>query len=299
MFHRCFIRGLPLLISTNLSYTLTATVFNRGPGDYKPADAKRQFIVTFPGSTGNGDNGTLFGSPTYVAGKYGAQAISLNGTSQYLLVPSTSAANILGVNNWTVSAWVNLAASPNGNANGIQGTRFPSNNNAYDFKCGNTQIHSDIGPGNTTSWLTTGADAGGLTINSGTWYLVTETVTSGGSYADYLNGNLAASGTFSGTPVFMMSGGPMGVGNDYAGGTYVEQGTLYVQNSGAIQDGASLSIGAGGGFIFDPTVTGSALDATLMHAVPQINPVPEPGTLVLLSVAGIVVAAAAWRKRRK
>ncbi len=70
-----------------------------------------------------------------------------------------------------------------------------------------------------------------------------------------------------------------------------------VVNSGAIQDGSSLVIGAGGTFVFDLTATGSALASSSPSLT--VAPVPEPGTLVLLSVAGIVAAAAVWRKRRK
>ena len=86
--------------------------------------------------------------------------------------------------------------------------------------------------------------------------------------------------------------------NSYTGGTYVEQGTLYVQNTGTLQDGSSLTVGAGGTFIFDPAVSSLALNATSMHAASQINPVPEPASLALLGVAGIAAVALAWRRRK-
>jgi len=89
-----------------------------------------------------------------------------------------------------------------------------------------------------------------------------------------------------------------GTGNTYTGGTYAEQGTLYVQNSGAILDGSSLVVGAGGTFVFDPTMTGSPLAATSSHMAVQLNPVPEPGTIVLLAVAAAVAGLGARRRRR-
>jgi autotransporter-associated beta strand protein len=83
--------------------------------------------------------------------------------------------------------------------------------------------------------------------------------------------------------------------NSYTGGTIVEAGTLIVTANTALADGSSLAVGAGGVFVFDPTVTG----APLANASPAgaVASVPEPGTLALLAVAGIVAAAAVWRRR--
>ncbi len=92
-----------------------------------------------------------------------------------------------------------------------------------------------------------------------------------------------------------------GTANSYTGGTYVGDGTLYVNNSGAMADGSSLTVGAGGVFLYDPTAGGAANEPALSEKASDrsLAPVPEPGTLALLSVAGIVAAAAVWRRRRK
>ena len=93
----------------------------------------------------------------------------------------------------------------------------------------------------------------------------------------------------------------------YGGGTIVSAGTLAVNDAAAIPYGSSLTIGAGGTFMFDPLATASSLAAsqaalpdTTYAAQPAargvVAAVPEPGTLVLLA-AGLVVGFAAWRSR--
>jgi autotransporter-associated beta strand protein len=93
-----------------------------------------------------------------------------------------------------------------------------------------------------------------------------------------------------------------GTANSYTGGTNVDAGTLYATNSNALADGSSLAVGAGGTLIFDPSVGGSSMGAAALRAASPdrtVAPVPEPGTLALLSVLGVVAAAAAaWRRKR-
>jgi alpha-D-xyloside xylohydrolase len=59
--------------------------------------------ATAADATGNGWNGSLVNSPTLVAGK-GGNAVSLNGTNQYVSLPTGAVASL---NNFTISAWVN------------------------------------------------------------------------------------------------------------------------------------------------------------------------------------------------
>ena len=89
-----------------------------------------------------------------------------------------------------------------------------------------------------------------------------------------------------------------GTDNTYSGGTIVGAGELIANNSGAIQDGSSLVVGAGGMFIFDPTATGTPVAATCSNGPSQISPVPEPGTIALL-LAALASAAIYRRFRRK
>ena len=88
----------------------------------------------------------------------------------------------------------------------------------------------------------------------------------------------------------------LGGTNSYGGGTYVEAGTLIANNSGAIPDGSSLTVGAGGVFIFDPTVSATPNAIAVGAACPaEVAAVPEPGTLALLLVAALWSAAACRR----
>jgi autotransporter-associated beta strand protein len=81
--------------------------------------------------------------------------------------------------------------------------------------------------------------------------------------------------------------------NSYAGGTFVESGTLVLTNNEALAAGSSLTIGDASAFSAGPTGAGSdtgAISSRLdqpLAASPSITPVPEPGTLVLLLAFGL------------
>jgi len=75
--------------------------------------------------------------------------------------------------------------------------------------------------------------------------------------------------------------------NSYSGGTTVEDGTLAISTAAALPTGTSLTVGAGGVFIFDPAYV-SAGPAASAGAV---SAVPEPGTLALLAAATLVAFA--------
>ena len=60
--------------------------------------------------TSNGWNGTLVNGASWAAGGNGSNAVSLNGTNQYVALPSGVVA---GDNAITVAAWVNLNSVSN------------------------------------------------------------------------------------------------------------------------------------------------------------------------------------------
>jgi autotransporter-associated beta strand protein len=111
-------------------------------------------------------------------------------------------------------------------------------------------------------------------------------------------GNNNASSTFSGMLNGTGSLNKIGSGtlvlsgtDIYTGGTIVTAGTLIATNSNAIPHGTSLTVGAGGTFIFDPSAAGSPVMNSAAAAV------PESSTLALLGVGAIGLLGCAWRRR--
>ena len=84
--------------------------------------------------------------------------------------------------------------------------------------------------------------------------------------------------------------------NAYASGTDVEAGTLIATTSGAIPDGTSLTVGAGGALIFEASAAagGQSLAASCGAVVAAV---PEPGTLALLAVGAMLTLL--YRRRRR
>ena len=88
--------------------------------------------------------------------------------------------------------------------------------------------------------------------------------------------------------------------NSFGGGTIVEAGTLIVNNSAALPDGTSLTVGAGGTLIIGSFATDSPQSGSSLEAGRALVPVPvpEPATASLL-LAGAIVLTAWHRKRRR
>ena len=83
----------------------------------------------------------------------------------------------------------------------------------------------------------------------------------------------------------------------YSGGTYCDAGTLVVAAASALPVGETLTVGAGGTFIFDPTAATAPMAHGQATVVAAASAVPEPGTMLLL-LAGLCGAAAYRRARR-
>jgi autotransporter-associated beta strand protein len=93
-----------------------------------------------------------------------------------------------------------------------------------------------------------------------------------------------------GTGMLVLSGS-----DTYTGGTTINAGTLVAASASAIPNGTSLTVGAGGTFIFDPSQAGAPVVGSTSSA--GVAAVPEPGTLALL--AATLLSAAIYRRFRR
>ena len=103
------------------------------------------------------------------------------------------------------------------------------------------------------------------------------------------SGPIGGSLTKTGLGTLLLSGE-----NTYTGPTTVDAGTLAITSSAALPSGTSLTVAAGGTFIFDPSLAGSPVVGSAVTA--GVAAVPEPGTMVLLLAA--LWSAAAYRRLR-
>ncbi|MGA2501268.1 MAG: PEP-CTERM sorting domain-containing protein, partial [Tepidisphaeraceae bacterium] len=85
--------------------------------------------------------------------------------------------------------------------------------------------------------------------------------------------------------------------NTFTGGLTVNGGTLTLAVPDVLEDGISLTVAAGATLIFDSTV----VPDTTGGGMPSNGPVsvPEPGTMVLLSVGAVFISVGAWRQRTR
>ena len=117
------------------------------------------------------------------------------------------------------------------------------------------------------------------------------------------NACISASVTDNGDAAYPVAFSKAGMGtlilsgsNSYTGGTYVVSGVLEINNGNAIPAGTGLIVGAGGTFVFDPTVSGASSNSALSAGFERLGSttvVPEPGVLVLLAAA--ICSAAIYR----
>jgi autotransporter-associated beta strand protein len=184
------------------------------------------------------------------------------------------------INNGTVIGTTNVGYGATASGSGSFGLINLSNSGAI-------AVSPAASPQSPGVVITNGLIVGSGVLAAPATIAATATVMPNANLTLTLAGNLSGTGQLieTGSGKLVLSGS-----NTYSGGTDVYSGTLEVINSNALANGTNLTIDAGDKFIF-PNSVAEAPAAT-------VNAVPEPGTLALLSMAGIIAAAAACRRRR-
>jgi autotransporter-associated beta strand protein len=240
-----------------------------------------------PGTTSFSGGGTLqiSGGALNNAGGGGGDKITMNLGSGALIDVQSGASLTNG--GWQVITWTNNLASLN-----VNGT--------FDIWDGNpVQVDALTGSGTVTHTSYGGTQNFEVGVNNGSG-------TFAGTITDTPNHGLGLVKAGSGTQV--LSGA-----NSFTGGTSVTGGVLAAENRSAIPSGSLLAIGANGSVVLGTPGAAEPLglpgggsagplgsqpsDSGDPQAGAPINPVPEPGTLLLLAAAA--ACGLAGRRRRK
>lgn len=145
-------------------------------------------------------------------------------------------------------------------------------------------ITLDISP--SLGALQLGSTAGGMAYDLTGGTLVLNNSGSGATIS--VNGNEQIDSAISGSESLTVQGtGQLILSssqNSFTGGLDVESGTVVINNSAALPDGSSLTVGAGGTFVFDPSVSAGSV-APAAESAGRVEAVPEPSALALVAAA--------------
>jgi autotransporter-associated beta strand protein len=144
----------------------------------------------------------------------------------------------------------------------------------YTLSSGSLTLYSNSGPATITVL------SGSSTFNATTTLNLASSTTVNPSIGAQLTINGSITGI---NPLTLNGPGNLVLGGNsgFGGGLIVQSGTLVVTNDAAVADGSSLIVGSAAAFA-DPPIPSGAPPVSATAA----SPVPEPGTLVLLAVAG-------------
>ena len=177
--------------------------------------------------SGNGHSGTIYGSPTSTTGRFGQAIAFASGPNVYGSYVEASPSPAFNVNNYTVSAWINIpstaasssaggcivSARPNvGNCDFDEYYSPTSSLNGMDFQTG---FVIEIPNSSYTGWANTSNYAPSFALNlpANTWHMITVTVSSAKlSYTVYCDGVSFATSALSTTPGFTSPSNPLYVG---------------------------------------------------------------------------------------
>jgi autotransporter-associated beta strand protein len=273
------------------TYALVLTATPSGTTNFLQTGGS--ILVNRPGSSGlyisqaGTGNFTMTGGTTTVIGRIsltdrtGANGImTINGPGALVSAATTN---------------LNFGAVGNGNAtfnmqNGLLQTDYIYTVNAttapvtFNFSGGTIQpLDASV-----ISYGSSAATSNVTLTLSGTGATISSTDASGNAEIMPIYATLAGSGamTYTGSGKLILSGT-----NTYMGGTTVNSGTLIVSNSQALADGSSLTVGNAWAFSPAPTA-----ESPVVSAAATVSPVPEPGTLALVS-AGALAGMGLWRRK--
>lgn len=173
--------------------------------------------------SGNGNNGTMVGGPTSAAGVIG-QALSFNGTNQYMNVPTSASLSFAGSKSITISGWVKFSAFPTVTCKGavIAAKGADSTAGFYALEMGDT---GSCGASTGVEFLkfifrdSSGNFYGGqpsVSLTTGKWYFVTGTY-NGTDITDYVDG--APIGVYAATAAIGGTANNLSIGANIANST--------------------------------------------------------------------------------
>jgi hypothetical protein len=246
-------------------------------------------------TSGNAQNGTEIGSPTYAAGLMG-QALSLNGVSQYIEVPDSPTTKITG--NISISVWVNMTLTGDTFQRVVDKSTTSSGSGGYAL-----YINTDGQPRFALSGVQTTGAATGL-ITAGTWHHVVATYD--GTFALlYVDGVRVETSTAlpnpgSSTAPLVIGAASWTAARDFNGlmeelaiwSRALTHGEIYQIYSAQKSSGA-VDVGTTGTFVPDIagtyTITAKAWDPSGAETTTTADAVIAPGPLKTLSAWATVV----------
>ena len=223
------------------------------------SEARYDFEGTATDASGGGNNGAVFGTVTYVAGKVGAQAAQFDGSTGYVRIPATVQTD------FSIACWIKTTST------GPAGTQWWSGNGIVDGEVSGAA--EDFGLallGNKVAFGAGNPDATVIStavVNDGLWHHVCATRTRAGVLALYVDG--ASQGTANGPSWDRFAPALLRVGGRQSGGNFF---------NGAVDDLRLLNY----------VLTGSGI-AGLINAVPapwQSADIGSPGIDGYASLSG-------------